>query len=57
MPYDFTLMWNKKQSKRAKEKRERVRMKPRNRLLTIENHLMVSREKVGGGMGEIVNGG
>ena len=30
--------------------------KPRNRLLTIENKLMVTREEVGGGMGEIGDG-
>ena len=36
------------------EKRERD--KPRNRLLTIENKLMVTRGEVGGGMGEIGDG-
>ena len=35
----------------SKGKRERE--KPRNRFLTIENILMVTREEVDGGMGEI----
>ena len=45
-------MWEfKKQNKRAKEKteRERERAKPRNRFLTIENMLMVSRGEAGEG--------
>ena len=33
-------------------KRERVRGKPRNRLLTLDNKLLVTRGEVGGGMRE-----
>jgi len=36
--------------------KERERGKPRNRFLTIENKLMVTRGEVGGRMGEIVMG-
>ena len=44
----------KKQTKWAKGKRERD--KPRNRLLTTENKLMVTKREVGGGMGEKSDG-
>ena len=36
------------------ERRERGKL--RNRLLTIENKLMVTRREVGGGMGELSDG-
>ena len=38
------------------EKKERKSGKPRNRLLTIENKLKVSRREVGGGLSEMDNG-
>ena len=38
------------------KKRERERGKPRNRLLAMENKLMVTRGEVGEGMGERVMG-
>jgi len=41
----------KEQNKQAKGKKKRDRGKPRNRLLTIENKLMITRRKVGGRMG------
>ena len=44
--YDLTHMWNlrnKITEQREEKKRERVRNKPRNRLVTIENKLMVIR--------------
>ena len=50
--YDVIHMWNlryKSSEKRKKKKRE----KPRNRLLTIENKLIVA---MGGRMGEIGDG-
>ena len=54
IPYDFTHMWNLRN--KTNEQREKERGKPRNRLLTIENKLMVTRGEVGGGMGEIGDG-
>ena len=45
-------MWNL----RDKTKEQRKRDKPRNRFLTIENKLMVTRGEVGGEMGEIGDG-
>ena len=39
--------------KESEREREREREKPKNKLLTIENKLMVTREKVDGVMGEI----
>ena len=41
--------------KKIKEQRgeKRERGKPRNRLLTVENNLMVTRREVGGGVGKI----
>ena len=58
--YDFTPMWNlrnqtNEQRKKNKD-RERERDKPRNRLLTIENKVMITREGVGGWMDEIGDG-
>ena len=38
------------------KEREREREKPTNRLLTIENKLMVARGEQGGGMGEMCDG-
>ena len=53
IPYDFTDMWNlrnKTSEHKGKEREtERDRGNPRNRLLTIENKLMVNRGEVGGG--------
>ena len=54
IPHDFTHIWNLR-NKWAKEKKE-DRDKPRNRLLTIENKLMVTRGKVSRGRGETVEG-
>jgi len=42
--------------KGKKRKREIERDKPRNKLLTTENKLMVTRGEVSGGMGEIGDG-
>ena len=50
IPYDFTHMWNLR-NKTKEQKKKRERGKPRNRLLTIENTLMVTRREVGEGMG------
>ena len=36
--------------------KEKKRHKPRNRLLTIEDKLTVTREEEGGGMGELGDG-
>ena len=44
MPYGFTHVEFKKQNKGAKEKK-REKGKPRNRLLTIDNTLVVTRGK------------
>ena len=50
-------MWEfKKQNKQAKGGKEREKGKPRNRILTMENKLMVSRGRGLGGMGERVSG-
>jgi len=49
----ISLMWNlRNKTNEQRKKRE----KPRNRLLTIENKLVVIREKGGKGMGEIDHG-
>ena len=50
------IFWEKsfQQDKGAKEKRERV--KPRNRLLTTDNKLIVIRRDVGQGIGDTGNG-
>ena len=48
MPYDFTHMWNLR-NKMNKGKWD----KPENRLLNIENKLLVIRGEVGEGMSEI----
>jgi len=45
-------MWNL----RNKPKQNKNKEKPKNRLLTIGNKLMVIRGEVGGEMGEIVEG-
>ena len=45
IPYDFTHMWNLKN--KINEHRKK-RDKPRNRLLTIESKLMVTRGELGG---------
>ena len=56
-PYDFTQMWNlRNKTNEQKGKKEREREKPRNRPLTVENKLMVTRGEVGGGTGEIGDG-
>ena len=54
IPYDFTHMWKLRNqtSKRKKKKRD----KPRIRLLTIENKLMVTRGEVGRVLREIGDG-
>ena len=41
----------KKKMSTGKDKRETARGKPRNRKVTIENKLMVTREEMGGGIG------
>ena len=46
----------KKQNKGTKGGKKRERGKPRKRLLTTENDLMVTRGEAGGGMGEIGDG-
>ena len=50
--YDFTHMWNLRNKQAKGKKRE----KPRNRLLTIENKLMVIIGEVGRGIGKIGDG-
>ena len=55
MSFDFTHMWslwNRTNKQKGKKKKD----KSRNRLLAIENKLMVTRGEVGGGMGEIDDG-
>ena len=43
-------MWNlRNKTNEQREKKEREKDKPGNRLLTIENKLMVTRGEVGGG--------
>ena len=49
---NFTQMWNL----RNKTNEQRKKSKPKNRLLTIENKLMVTRREVGGGMDETGEG-
>ena len=51
--YDFSHMWNLR-NKPNKGKKERDT--PRNRLLTIEKQLMVTRGEVGEEMGKIGDG-
>ena len=52
IPYDVTHMWNlRHKTNKQMEKKNRERGTPRNRLLTVENKLMVTREKVGRGVG------
>ncbi|XP_077735111.1 uncharacterized protein LOC144301830 isoform X7 [Canis aureus] len=55
IPHDFTHMWNlrnktnekkKKRKQISKGKKKNERHKPRNRLLTLENKLMVTRGEV-----------
>ena len=48
IPYDFTRMWELRN--KTKRERERERDEPRNKLLTLENKLVVSRGEVDGGM-------
>ena len=57
IPYDFTHMWNSrnKMSKAKQGKAKREGNKLRNRLLTIEKKLLVTRGELGRGMGEIVD--
>ena len=50
IPCDFTYMWN------LRNKTKKERDKPKNRLLTVENKLMVVTGNVGEGMGEITEG-
>ena len=52
IPYDFTHMWNlrNKTYERRGNKREREKKKSRNRFLTREDKLMVTRRDVGGVM-------
>ena len=52
MPYDFTHIWNVR-NKTDEQSWEKKRGKPGNRLLTIENKLMVTGGEVSGGIGEI----
>ena len=56
IPYDLIHMWNLRN--KTKEQREKERDKPRNRLSTTENKLMVTRGRVGWWrvMGEIGDG-
>ena len=48
-------MWNLRNKTNVRGGKEK-RGKPRNRLLTIENKLLVTRKEVGGGMCEIGDG-
>ena len=50
----ISLMWNLRT--KTNEQRKRKRDKARNRLLTLENKLMVTRRQVGRGMGIIGEG-
>lgn len=45
-------MWNLRNKTNEQRKRKRERNKPRNRLLTIENKLMVTRREVVGKRGK-----
>ena len=56
MPYDFTHMWNLRSKQISKGEKKSETDKLRNRLLTIENKLMVTRREVGEGMGQIYDG-
>jgi len=50
----ISLKWNLRN--KTNDHRGKKRSKPRNRLSTVENKLMVTRGKVGGMMGEIGGG-
>jgi len=52
-PYDFIHIWNLRN--RTHEQRGK-KGNPRNRLLTIENKLVVTRGEMGRGMGEVGDG-
>ena len=47
IPYDFIHMWNLRNETNDQRKRERET--PRNRPLTIENNLMITRGEMDGG--------
>ena len=48
IPYEISLVEFKKQMSKGKEtERKRERHKPRNRLLTMKNKVMVTREELG----------
>ena len=49
-------MWNLR-NRTNEQRRKKERDKPRKRFLTLENKVMVTRGEVGGGMGEIGDGG
>ena len=49
IPYDFIHMWNLRNKTNEHRWGKKERGKPRNRLLTIENKLMVTGGEVGGG--------
>lgn len=54
--YDFTHLQDLRNKRNKQRGKERKRGKPRNRLLTLENTLMVTRGEVGEGMGETGDG-
>jgi len=54
--YDFTHVELKKQNKQVKGRKKRKGGKSRNRFLTTENKLMVTRGEVDGRIGEIGDG-
>ena len=54
--YDFTHMWILRNKTVNKEKKKRERKTNQETLLITGNKLMVTREEVGGGMGEIGEG-
>ena len=47
MPYYFTHIWSLRN--KTSEQRKKIDKKPRNRLLTLQNTLMVTRWEMGGG--------
>ena len=49
-------MWNLRNKTMSKGKRERDRERQTKKLLTPENKLLVAREEVGEGMGEVGEG-
>ena len=55
IPYDFTHMGNLR-NKTNEQRKKRERDKPRNRLLTLENKLMVTRGEIGWGESQTGNG-